>query len=71
MANSPVIWKSTRQKAVTLPSTKAEYYTLNNVAQEAAWLYTLLTELGYTSSDLRPLQVNEDNQGSLYLAENP
>jgi hypothetical protein len=71
MANGPVIWKSARQKAVTLSSTEAEYYALSNVAREAAWLYALLTELGYAGPDLRPLQVNGDNQGSLYLAENP
>ena len=48
-----------------------EHTALSNVAREAAWLYALLTELGYTGPDLRPLQVNGDNQGSLYLAENP
>jgi hypothetical protein len=66
-----VVWKSARQKTVTLSSTEAEYYALSNVAREAAWLYALLTELDYTGPDLRPLQVNGDNQGSLYLAENP
>ena len=71
MANGPVIWKSARQKAVKLSSTEAEYYALSHVAKEAAWLYALLTELGYAGPDLRPHQVNGDNQGSLYLAENP
>ena len=71
MAGSPTIWKSNRQKAVTLSSTEAEYYALSSVAKEAAWIRHFLLEIGYNRPDIEPILVNGDNQGSLALAENP
>ena len=38
IAGSPTIWKSNRQKAVTLSSIEAEYYALLSVTKEAAWI---------------------------------
>ena len=71
MANGPVSWKSTRQAAVTLSTTEAEYYALTGAAREAAWLRGLLDDLGYQEDDLLPTLIHGDNQGSLALAENP
>ena len=71
MARSPTIWKSNRQKAVTLLSTEVEYYVLLSVAKEAAWIQHFLLEIGYNRPDIEPILVNRDNQGSFALAENP
>ena len=71
MAGSPTIWRSNRQKAVTLSSREAEYYALSSVAREAAWMRHFLTEIEYFGPDVEPILVNGDNQGSLALAENP
>jgi hypothetical protein len=64
-----ITWKSTRQKAVTVSSTEAEYYGLTNAAKEAAWLRKLLIELQYTGEDIEPTHIYGDNQGSLALSE--
>ena len=69
--NRPILQRSTCQHAVTLSSTKAEYYALTEAAKEAIWLQTLLTELGYSGDDIKPLLVYRDNTGSLAIAENP
>ena len=71
MAGSPTIWRSNRQKAVTLSSTEAEYYALSSVAREAAWMRHFLTEIEYFGPDIEPITINSNNQGSLSLAENP
>ncbi len=71
MANGPISWKSTRQTAVTLSTTEAEYYALTGAAREAAWLRGLLDDFGYQGDDIRPTLIHGDNQGSLSLAENP
>jgi len=68
--NGPISWRSACQHAVTLSSTEAEYYALTEAAKEAIWLQTLLTELGYSGDDIKPLLVYGDNTGSLAIAEN-
>lgn len=64
-----ITWRSTRQKAVTVSSTEAEYYGLTNAAKEAAWLRKLLTQLQYSGQDIEPTLIYGDNQSSLALAE--
>jgi hypothetical protein len=71
MAGGPVSWKSSRQHSVTLSSTESEYYGLTNAAKEASWLRLLLSDLGYSQSDILPTQLYGDNIPSLQLAENP
>ena len=71
MAGGPVVWRAQRQKSVTLSSTEAEYYALSGIARELSWIRQFLTEVGYSGPDLRPAVIHGDNQGSLYLAENP
>jgi Reverse transcriptase (RNA-dependent DNA polymerase) len=71
MAGGPVSWKSARQHSVTLSSTESEYYALTNAAKEASWLRLLLSDLGYSQSDIIPTLLYGDNIPSLQLAENP
>jgi hypothetical protein len=71
MAGGPISWKSARQHCVTLSSTESEYYALTNAAKEASWLRLLLSDLGYSQSDIIPTLLYGDNIPSLQLAENP
>ena len=71
MAGGPVSWKSARQHCVTLSSTESEYYALTNAAKEASWLRLLLSDLGYSQSDIIPTLLYGDNIPSLQLAKNP
>jgi len=41
--NSLVSWSSTKQKTVSLSSTKSKYYTLTHAMKEALWIYLFLT----------------------------
>jgi hypothetical protein len=71
MAGGLVSWKSARQHSITLSSTESEYYALTNAAKEASWLRLLLSDLGYSQSDIIPTLLYGDNIPSLQLAENP
>ena len=71
IAGGPVSWKSAKQHAVTLSSTKAEYYALTEAAKEAKWHQAFLEEIGYSGTDVRPVMLHGDNTGALSLAENP
>ena len=71
MAGGPVSWKSSKQHAVTLSSTEAEYYVLTEAAKEAKWIQTFLDEIGYVGTDVHPVTIYGDNTGALDLAENP
>ncbi|KAG3230733.1 hypothetical protein PI124_g24169 [Phytophthora idaei] len=65
-----ISWRSKKQRTVALSSTEAEYMALTEAAQEAIWLKAFLCELGEMKSD-DPVNIYEDNQGSIALAKNP
>jgi hypothetical protein len=71
MAGGPISWKSSKQKAVTLSSTEAEYYALTDAAKEAKWHQAFLDEIKYVGTDVHPVLIHGDNTGALALAENP
>lgn len=64
-----VIWISQLQKGVSLSTLDAEYYALSRTTQEAIWLRTLLSELGFNMKSATPIA--EDNVGATSLANNP
>ena len=70
MAGALVSWKTRLQSSVTLSSTEAEYAALSETLREAAWLRSLLTEIGIEQTKLRPLPIFEDNQSAIKLAVN-
>jgi hypothetical protein len=70
LGGGPVSWKSRLQRTVTLSSTEAEYAALTEATREANWLQQLLTELGTTSSSIRPILIYEDNMSTISLALN-
>jgi hypothetical protein len=51
-----------------LSSTEAEYVAVTNGAQEALWIRSLKSELGYNQPFITLL---EDNEGCINLANNP
>jgi hypothetical protein len=71
LGGGPVVWRSSRQKIVTLSSTEAEYVGYCEAAKEAAWLRQLLEELGEAPKDRGlTVPVEVDNQGALAIAAN-
>ena len=66
---SVVSWTSKRQPTVALSSTEAEYMAATAASQEAIYLETLLTEMGF--SIYMPITIYVDNQGSTAMTKNP
>lgn len=68
MANGPVSWKSKRQRVVSTSSVEAEYVALYGAVREAAWMRTLLCELGFAPAKATP--IFEDNNGCIAISKN-
>jgi hypothetical protein len=68
IGENTVSWKSTKQRAVTLSTTEAEYYAACDAAQESQLLVHLLTEL-HLPPDTSPT-LYQDNQGALFIEKN-
>ena len=68
MAGGPVCWQSRQQTSVALSSMEAEYMALCATAQEAVWLASLLTDIGYTQA--APILIYEDNQSAIAYSKN-
>ena len=47
---------------------KAEYVVLLDCSKQVVWICTIMEELGYT---LEPIPICGDNQGSIFMADNP
>ena len=67
VGNNSVVWKSVKQKLVTLSSCEAEYVALSQAVQEATWLRRLLEQLGFSQDN--PTVIWEDNQSTIHLAK--
>lgn len=68
LANGPVSWTSKLQQSVALSTSEAEYMSAGAATQEALWLRSLLSELGYHQRD--PTVLLEDNQGCIAMSLN-
>ena len=66
---APISWRSCRQDSVTLSSSEAEYVAASAVAQENAYLRSLLT--GFDRAPVGPTCVWEDNAACILMSENP
>jgi hypothetical protein len=69
LADAIVSWCSRRQKVVVLSSTEAEYIAMTESARQLVWIRNLFKEIGHEIK--HPLPLNCDNQGAMFLAENP
>jgi len=68
LAGGVVSWQSRAQKSVARSATEAEYMALSDCCGQAYWLKQLMEELGF---DLGPIPVCGDNQGSVFIGQNP
>jgi histone deacetylase 1/2 len=66
---TPISWKSGKQRTIARSSTKAEYKVLVDGTAEVIWLQYLLTDLQIPSSSA--LIIWCDNLGATYLSMNP
>ena len=66
---SIVAWSSRRQQTVASSTLHAEYIALSEAAKEAAWLRSMLGELGFAQKEATVIHC--DNQGAMFLAKNP
>ena len=63
-----ISWRSKKQRTVALSSCEAEYIALAATVQEALYLIQLLDQIAYIC---RPVQIYEDNQGTIALSKDP
>jgi len=68
LVNGIFLWNSHLQKTTALSSTEAEYMALSNCAHQVIWIKQIFGELGY---NLKPISICGDNQGSIFMANNP
>ena len=61
-------WQSCQQSHVAYSSTEAEYVALSDCSKQVVWIRTIMEELGYF---LEPIPICGDNQGSIFMADNP
>jgi hypothetical protein len=67
IAGGPICWKSMIQSMVAMSTTKAEYMTTAEAANEALWLTGLVKELGIQQGGV---SLHCDSQGAIYLPKN-
>ena len=70
-----ISWSTKVQRTIALSSTEAEYMAGTEATREAVWLKGLLDAVFHSSHSpftiVWPVELREDNQGSLALANNP
>jgi histone deacetylase 1/2 len=69
LGDTPISWKSNKQRAIARSSTEVEYRALANAASETQWLQILFTELGLSFP--QPPMLLCDNLGATQLSFNP
>lgn len=69
LGQSPISWKSKKQKVVSRSSAEAEYRCMALTVCELEWLRALLADFGVGHDG--PMDLFCDNQAALYIAANP
>src|SRR5258708_4975097 len=69
LTGGPVSWSSKTQTTPALSSTEAEYVSTTHAAQEAIYLCTLLSDIGFPPSS--PTKLWCDNQSAISLTKSP
>ena len=69
LANAAISWSSRKQKTIAQSTTEAEYMSVCEASNQAAWYKTFLQELGYKITS--PIPLHCDNKGAVDLALNP
>ena len=68
LTNGATTWVSHCQKTIALSSVEAEYMALSDACRHAKWLTSFFGELSF---DVSPISVTGDNQGSIFIGQNP
>lgn len=69
VGNSPVSWKTKKQKVVSHSSAEAEYRSMTQATCEIKWLRRLLCDLG--AKQLKSSELYCDSKSAIYIAANP
>ena len=69
LGNSPISWKTKKQKTVSLSSAEAEYRAIAKLVQELIWIKMMLKTLGVVHN--QPMVVQCDSKSAIYIATNP
>lgn len=67
IAGGVIHWRSTKQKAVALSSTEAEFIAASECARDAIWLRRMINKI--VNDDTTPIPVHIDNSGAKALAD--
>lgn len=67
--DSPISWKTKKQKTVSCSSAEAEYRAMATICRELRWLKSLLFELGIDHTE--PISLFCDSQAALHMSANP
>lgn len=67
--DSPISWKTKKQKTVSCSSAEAEYRAMAAITRELRWLKALLLDLGINHKD--PMSLRCDSQAALHISANP
>lgn len=72
LCGGPVAWLSRRQKTVALSTAEAELIAATLATQEALWILKLMASIREVNEEeLKPIQLNCDNQATIALTKNP
>jgi hypothetical protein len=66
---SLVGWRSTKQRRITLSSTREKYTSLLEAGREVTWVRNLMNELGHEQTNANP--ISQDNTGSVSRCDIP
>ncbi|UYV78958.1 hypothetical protein LAZ67_17000494 [Cordylochernes scorpioides] len=70
IGHSLVIWKTSKQKCVSLSTMEAEYLALSQITKEAVWIATILKELKFLPNFAFPLIIHCDNRSAIDFSKN-
>ncbi|KAL1213017.1 Retrovirus-related Pol polyprotein from transposon RE2 [Cardamine amara subsp. amara] len=69
LGDSPISWKTKKQKTVSCSSAEAEYRAMAALCRELKWIKSLLFELGIDHTE--PISLLCDSQAALHISSNP
>jgi hypothetical protein len=59
LAGCPIIWKSSKQKCISLSTLEAEYVAASLASREIMWVRNLLSDLGFSNGRPPPATLNQ------------
>lgn len=68
LGNSTISWKTRKQQTVALSTTEAEYYALSDTTKEVLYILPILKDMLVLIP--MPIEIFEDNQGTIKIANN-